>query len=239
MSKSEPVAAEGAEATVTEGSPFTRKPSLTGVLTNLLFLVVTLGVVYYVAVHLGIADLRSKVEQAGVFAPILVIILKATTIVVVPLGGNPIYPISGALFGFWEGWGLTILGDALGASIAFYLSRFFGQNILRYVMGRSQMPVVLKLLEQLSDTKTFIKTRLFFAGFPELFAYASGLTRVSFALFLPVYMSVMLLSSGLLVAFGDLILTQNIYVIAGIGIVSSILAVFGVYWFHENLTQGS
>src|SRR3989338_3324218 len=145
------------------------KPSVKTVLTNLFFLAVPLGAVYFVAVHLGIDDLRVKVENAGVFAPLLVIILKATTIVIVPLGGNPIYPIAGALFGFWEGWLYVLLGDALGASIAFYLSRVFGQKILRYVMGRSQMPTVMKLLLKLSDTYTFIKARFFFAGFPELF----------------------------------------------------------------------
>jgi len=217
----------------------TSKPSLKTVLTNLFFLAVTLGAVYFVAVHLGIDDLRDKVENAGVFAPLLVIILKATTIVIVPLGGNPLYPIAGALFGFWEGWLYVLLGDALGASIAFYLSRVFGQKILRYVMGRSQMPTVLKLLEKLSDTYTFIKARLFFAGFPELFAYAAGLTKVSFALFLPVYMSVMAFSSGILVAFGEVIISRNITIIAIITVLSSLLAVFGVWWFHGNLKQGS
>lgn len=217
----------------------TSKPSLKAVLTNLFFLAVTLGAVYFVAVHLGIDDLRGKVESAGIFAPLLVIVLKATTIVIVPLGGNPIYPIAGALFGFWEGWLYVLLGDALGASIAFYLSRVFGQRILRFVMGRSQMPTVMKLLQELSNTRTFIKARLFFAGFPELFAYASGLTRVPFALFLPVYMSVMAVSSGILVAFGEVILSRNITVIAIVAIVSSLLAVFGVWWFHGNLKQGS
>jgi len=217
----------------------TSKPSVKTVLTNLFFLAVTLGAVYFVAVHLGIEDLRGKVEEAGVFAPLLVIILKATTIVIVPLGGNPIYPIAGALFGFWEGWILALIGDALGATIAFYLSRIFGQKILRFVMGRSQMPTVLKLLEQLSNTDTFIKARLFFAGFPELFAYASGLTKVSYALFLPVYMSVMAISSGILVAFGEVILSKNIVVIVSVALISSALALFGVWWFHGNLKQGS
>lgn len=230
---------ESREASRQEDGFFTSKPSLGSVLANLFFLALTLGAVYLVAVYFGIDDVREKIAGAGVLAPLLVIVLKAATIVIVPLGGNPIYPIAGVLFGFGKGWLLTLLGDALGASIAFYLSRLFGQKILRFVMGRSQMPTVLRLLEELGDTKTFIKARLFFAGFPELFAYASGLTRVSFALFLPVYMSVMLVSSGLLVAFGDVILSKNMTVIVSLGLVSSLLAVLGVWWFHGNLKQGS
>ncbi len=215
------------------------KPSLKGFFANLFFLAITLGAIYFFAVYLGIDNLREKVLHAGIFAPLLVVLLKATTIVIVPLGGTPIYPIAGALFGFWKGFALTLAGDALGASIAFYLSRILGQRILGYVMGKAHTPTVLRLIEQFGDTKQFIKARIYFAGFPELFAYASGLTRVSFLLFLPVYMSVMALYSLLLVAFGDLLLSGNLFFILGLGLLSSILALAGVYSFTATLSQGS
>ena len=206
---------------------------------NLIFIAIAIGVAYFVTVSIGLDNLRLKVEAAGIFAPLIIILLKATTIVVVPLGGTPIYPIAGALWGFWQGLGITLIGDALGATIAFYLSRFFGQNILRFFMSREQMPVVKRLVEKGSEPRTFIKARLFFAGFPELFAYAAGLTKISYPIFIFAHMSVHSIGAALLVLFGELLVSGNLTVIVLVGLVFSALALGGVWWFHADLTKSN
>lgn len=217
----------------------TKPPSWRDVLKNLAFIAIAIGVAYYVTAKVGIDNARAAVDSAGIFAPLLIIFLKATTIVVVPLGGTPLYPIAGALYGFWQALGITLIGDAIGATIAFYLSRRFGRTILRFLMSRQHLPMVEKLVERSGEVKTFLKARLFFAGFPELFAYAAGLTKINFPLFIVAYIGVHAIPAGLLVVFGDLLVSGNLKAVISVGIVSTLLASAGVWWFHSDLSKSN
>ena len=215
------------------------QPKLKDVYKNIIFIAIAVGVAYFVTVKVGIDNVRYAVEQAGFFGPFIIILLKATTIVVVPLGGTPIYPIAGAIFGFWKALGITLIGDAIGATIAFYISRFFGASILHFFMSKNQMPIIQKIIEKTAEPKTFWKARIFFTGFPELFAYASGLTKVSYFTFIFAYLSIHAIVATLLVLFGHLLVAGNIKVIILVGIISSLLALVGVFWFHTDLAKGN
>ncbi|OHA26126.1 MAG: hypothetical protein A3C06_03865 [Candidatus Taylorbacteria bacterium RIFCSPHIGHO2_02_FULL_46_13] len=216
-----------------------QKPSWRDAAKNLLFIAIAIGVAYWVTVEVGIDDVRASVAHAGVYAPLIIILLKATTLVVVPLGGTPLYPIAGALFGFWQGLGITLIGDILGSSIAFYLSRYFGRSILRFFMSSGQVPMVERLMEKMGERKTFIKAKLFFAGFPEIFAYAAGLTAVSFPFFLLVHIGVHAVGAALLVLFGEALVSGNTLAFIGVGIVSALLAFSGIWWFHADLKRSA
>src|SRR5690606_6899275 len=105
-------------------------------------------------------------------------------------GGAILYPISGALFGFWQGLGIVLIGDALGSAACFYISRIFGTRIMKFFMTSDNFSMVEKIIERVSNKKTFVKARIFFTGFPELFAYASGFTRIPFWFFLPLHVGI-------------------------------------------------
>lgn len=215
------------------------QPSWSDVLKNLLFIAVAIGIAYFVTVHIGLEGLREKVETAGIYAPIIILILKATTIIVAPLGGTPLYPIAGALFGFWYALGLTLLGDFIGSTIAFYISRKFGRTVLHFFMTKTQTPTVEKVVGRLGEVKSFIKARIFFAGFMDLFAYAAGLSTINYWLFIVVHIIVHAAPASLAVIFGDLLVSGNwkAVIIAGVG--SSILAAAGVWWFHADLAKSA
>ena len=215
------------------------RPTSRDVFKNLAFIVVAIGAAYFVTVYIGIERVRETVYEAGIFGPLIIILLKTTTIVVVPLGGTPLYPIAGAIFGFWKGLGITLIGDAVGSTIAFYLSRFYGRSILHFLMSRQYLTIVEKLIEKSSNTATFLKARLFFAGFPELFAYAAGLTKISFPIFIVAQIGVHSISASLLVIFGDLLVSGNLKAILIAGGISTLLAFIGVWWFHADMTRGS
>ncbi len=216
-----------------------KPPSAKNVIKNLLFIGITIGVAYFVTVTIGIENVRQSVEKAGWYAPFIIILLKATTIVVVPLGGTPLYPIAGALYGFWKAIFITLIGDALGATIAFYISRFFGISVLHFFMSGDYLPMIQKIMERGAEPKRFWKARFFFAGFPELFAYAAGLTRVSYPLFIFAYISVHAIGASLLVVFGDLLVSGNIKAVIIAGTVSTLLAFAGIWWFKVDLQKAS
>ena len=225
------------ESEQTESWLEAQKPSWRDVVKSVVFIAIAIGVAYWVTVKIGIDDVRATVVSAGVYAPLIVVLLKATTLVVVPLGGAPLYPIAGAIFGFWQGLGITLIGDILGSSIAFYLSRYFGRSILHFFMTRQQIPTVERLMTRMGERKSFIKAKLFFVGFPELFAYAAGLTSISFLFFIFVHIGVHAVGAGLLVKFGEVLVSGNKLAIFGIGIIASVLALVGVWRFHADLKE--
>ena len=212
-----------------------RRESRRDAFKNLGFILITVGAAYALTVSIGIDGLEQLVKQAGIWGPLAVIALKMTTIIIVPLSGGPIYAIAGAAFGFWQGLGITFIGDVLGFSVTFYMSRFFGRKIIDVFVPRAQFPFIEKLLAQGSARKSFLKARLAFSGFPEVFSYAAGLTTVSFPLFIVAQMALHTPFAALVVLFGNALLTGNPLFFVGGTIIALLLAVAGGWWFKRDL----
>lgn len=202
---------------------------------NLGFILITVGAAYVLTVSIGIDGLERLVAQAGIWGPLAVIALKMTTIIIVPLSGGPVYAIAGAAFGFWQGLAITFIGDVLGFSVAFYLSRIFGRKIINVFVPRAQLPFIEKFLAQGSVLKSFLKARLAFSGFPEVFAYAAGLTAISFPIFIVAQMALHTPVAALVVLFGNALLAGNPLYFIGATIVALLLAVVGGWWFKRDL----
>lgn len=216
-----------------------KPPSVREVLVSLVVLALALGVAYLVTVTIGVERLRDLVASFGWYGVTAVLTLKATTIVVAPLGGSIIYPIAGAAYGFWPGLGLTLLGDALGSTIAFLLSRRFGRSILRFFTTASQTPTIDAVLSALSDRALFAKTRVYFAGFMDLFAYAAGLTHVPYWYFIVIHIAVHAPIAALYVLFGDIIVSGAWYVTVPIALVLSVIAVLGASRISTIVGRGT
>ncbi len=125
-------------------------------------------------------ELEAELSSFGVLAPIVLVILKMGTLIIAPLGGSPLYLISGALFGSVEGFLLSLLGDVLGTSVCFLLSRRYGERVIRSLAGSSNVDRVLGATSLLHDTRSFVKARFAFISIPELLAYAAGLSKLNF-----------------------------------------------------------
>lgn len=214
-----------------------KEPTWGDVLKNLAYVAVVIGIAYFVTVRVGIENLRETVAAAGVYAPLIIILLKATTLIVVPLGGTPLYPIAGALFGFWQGLGITLIGDIIGSTACFYLSRYFGRNILKFFMSGEHLATVNKIIERSSEKKTFVKARLFFTGFPELFAYAAGFTSIPFWFFISVHIGIHAIPASVGIIFGDVLVSGSRLAAVSAGLVMSLLAFGGIWWFHSDLKR--
>ncbi len=206
---------------------------------NLVFIVISIAVAYFITISVGIDTLRETVASTGIWGPFILILLKMTTIVVVPLGGGPIYALAGVVFGFWKGWLLVIVGDILGFSVAFLLSRFFGKSILYFFLPTQYKSAVEQFLIHASETKRFLKARFMFTGFPEIFAYAAGLTSVSFPFFLIVQMGVHAPLTSFAVLFGDLLVSGDTLVFIIASMIALSAAVIGGWWFHRDVTRSA
>lgn len=171
-------------------------------------LVLIIGGLYVFFRVFDISDIRTRVEEAGAWGPFIVVMAKASTIVIAPLTGSPIYPIAGALFGFWKAFLLLIAGDALGGAIAFYLSRFFGRSIVERMLG-GQENLVAQALSMMSSVRGFLLARLCFTTFPEVPAYAGGLSRIPFLPFIVIYTLVGSVPTAFTTALGSFLTSRN------------------------------
>ncbi len=213
------------------------KPQRGEVIRNLFFILVTIAAAYFVTVKVGIDNVRTTVETAGLFGPLIIILLKATTLIVVPLGGGPLYVVAGAVWGFWKALGITLVGDILGSVVCFYLSRRFGASVLNFFMPQRYIPAVQKIVTNASDKTTFFKTRIFFTGFPELFAYAAGLTKVSIWFFVMVHNSIHLIPASIYIVFGYALFSADKTTLLLVGVFSLLLALAGAWWFNLSLSK--
>ncbi len=178
------------------------KPSENG---NLIGVGVTILVLIGLTFIFDIEALKSWVINAGVWAPLLFIGLKATTIVIAPLSGSPLYPLVGLLFGFFPGIFFVALGDFLGYTIAFCISRFFGKAFAHRFISKNQTGLLARVVDRIGDGKGFFYASLALGVFPELLAYGAGLSRLPYLKFIFILWPITLVTSTLLVLFGSII----------------------------------
>lgn len=117
------------------------------------------------------------VQSAGIFGPLLYIILQIVQTVVAPIPGQLVGSVGGFLFG---GWGIlwTTIGSLIGYFIVFVLSRQFGRPLLEKIFKKS---IIAKFDFILNGKGTaFILFAIFLLpGFPDdLVCYMAGLTNL-------------------------------------------------------------
>jgi uncharacterized membrane protein YdjX (TVP38/TMEM64 family) len=134
--------------------------------------------------------IKDVIESAGVFAPIIYILVKASTVIFAPLSGTPLYIFSVPIFGFWWGVLYSFIGDLIGALVTFYISKIFGRPVVSYFAGKKNMSHIEDALELMATPKGFLTMRLAAVSMPEIASYAAGLTKINFWFFITIHMLV-------------------------------------------------
>lgn len=152
-----------------------------------------------------VSALRVWVEKAGVWGPLVFILLKISTIVIAPVSGAPLYPLVGLLFGFWPGILYVAIGDFLGYTIAFYISRIFGQKIVFKLLSGKEEGLVARIIDHVGDAKGFFQACLTLFALPEVLSYGAGLSQLKYAKFISILMPFSLTAASILVFFGSIL----------------------------------
>jgi uncharacterized membrane protein YdjX (TVP38/TMEM64 family) len=143
--------------------------------TLILLLIAALALVWWQQDVLDLTNLMAWVEQAGVLAPLVFIVIYAVaTVLMVP--GLILTIAGGALFGPWLGTLLNVLGATVGAGMAFLLARYVTQD---WVEQKAQG--WLKRVKQGVEEEgwRFVAFTRLVPLFPfVLLNYALGLTRI-------------------------------------------------------------
>ncbi len=129
---------------------------------------------------LGAENIAGEVSKFGYWGPVLLIILKISTIVISPLGGAPIYFAVPSIFGFWPGFIYLVIADAIGFSVVFWISRIYGRRIMNWILNDDQIVWADKILKYLDNWKSLTIVRVVFFPLADTISYAAGLTKISF-----------------------------------------------------------
>lgn len=201
---------------------------------NIVAIFIVIIVIFFAVQFFDFNNLQTKILSAGIWAPIILILLKASTIVFAPLSGAPLYPIAGAIFGFWGGLLYIVLGDLIGTTIAFWISRLLGQKVVEKMLQKKNMHVAEKIVKTIETTGGFLFARICFAPMPEIIAYASGLTKIKFWKFFVINFIVGVIPAAILVWGGDaLTFFKNPWIMMIFIVFGTLVVILGTYIFYK------
>jgi uncharacterized membrane protein YdjX (TVP38/TMEM64 family) len=179
-------------------------------------------------------ELRAWVESAGAWGPLALVLAKASTIVVAPLSGGPLYPLAGALFGVGPAILYLAAGDILGGAIAFAVARRFGRGLVERILKKQNAAFLDRALDLMGTVKGFLVARVCFIALPEAVAYGAGLTRLPFLPFVLIYGSIGVLPTIPLAIIGDAALGEGGGWLVTLGLVGgSVAAAVGALLFAK------
>lgn len=206
---------------------------------NFVGLGITIVVLVLLAIFVDISSLRAWVEKAGVWGPLIFILLKTSTLVIAPLSGSPLYPAVGLLFGFWPGILYTLIGDMIGVSINFYLSRKFGRSLISRWISDTEEGLLNRIVVYIGDAKGFFHAALTFFVMPELLSYAAGLSKLPYFKFISILTCIGVIPTSILVLFGSLFgpQSQSLWITLAIPVVGSIAVLTGGLLFYKGLEK--
>ena len=130
----------------------------------------------------GLPDVRRTVLAAGLWAPVLFVVLQGV-LTVTPVPRSIFTVAAGVLFGAIGGLLLTITGTAIAAAAAYWLARLVGGRFVERHLHRPQVAWVRARLDR-SSLLAMVSLRLIPAVPFSVLNYAAALSRVRFAPYL-------------------------------------------------------
>jgi len=151
---------------------------------GLIFLVIILiiaSVLFFLyKFELSLKDIRGYVESFDHLAPWVYMGVIAISMLTAFTAASPVVIIGGALFGWLPALVYTLLGGVVGASIAFFIGRYFGRGLLVYLKGSSILEKIEERLPQKFTFKAIFLLRLLPHPLYDVVGYASGFTNISY-----------------------------------------------------------
>ncbi len=141
------------------------------------------------------------VDAAGLWGPILIIVLMAAAIVATPIPSAPIALAAGAAYGHTLGTIYIVIGAELGALIAFGLARYLGRDTLVRWVG-DKLDAGLLGSQNLLTFTVFASRLLPFISF-DIVSYAAGLSRLHVWRFAVATLAGIIPASFILAHFGN------------------------------------
>ena len=126
-----------------------------------LAIVALVAVVVWAINRYGVAQLRSHIDQLGMWAPLGIFLLRFTSVVIPALPGTAYSVLSGGLLGFTQGLIVICLADLLSCTLSFFLSRRYGRDLVQRLVGPKFMYRIDDLSQRHLEGNFFLLTGFF------------------------------------------------------------------------------
>ena len=83
-------------------------------------------------------QLAAFIAQLGVWGPVVFFVLQVVQAIVIPIPGNLLTMVGGALFGIWPGFLLAYTANVVGSVIGFCIARKAGRAVMAKLMGEKR-----------------------------------------------------------------------------------------------------
>jgi uncharacterized membrane protein YdjX (TVP38/TMEM64 family) len=133
----------------------------------------------------GVLDpskLRAFAESTGKWAPIILIIFVIIGTLSMTIPSTPAIVLLGAIYGPLLGGIYAFIAVLIGASISFFIARYFRQYILKLLGDHAE--ILVRFQEKYVAWVVFVTRAIPFAFSFELISYASGLTGITYGAFI-------------------------------------------------------
>ena len=150
----------------------------------------------------GIEQLRSQVEQMGVWAFLAVGGLRLTSVIIPALPGTAYSILAGGLFGFVPGLITICLADLISCSLSFCLSRRYGRSLITRLVGDRSINRLDRFSQKNLEHNFWLMTAFLMTGLFDFVCYGVGLTKTPWRKFTPALVISVAISNPPIVALG-------------------------------------
>ncbi|MBE9031013.1 TVP38/TMEM64 family protein [filamentous cyanobacterium LEGE 11480] len=186
--------------------------------------------------QVGLEQIRENIKQFGIWAPIVILLLRLTSITIPVLPGTAYALLSGALFGFVQGTIVIIIADFLACAGNFFIARRYGRGVVQRVVGEHFMGRLDRWSKKYLEGNFFLMTGALMSGFFDYICYAVGLSQMPARKFLSALALSVTISKPPIVAAGaGLISGEKLLLGASVVGVLAIAAVSA--WVKRNDRQ--
>jgi len=138
---------------------------------------------FYSIVNLNQQELISTLSSFGGFSYAIYILLIILGIIFAPIHPFIFYVTGGILFGPYLSWALTMVGVAIGSSIAFKLSQMYGRAFVDKYASKKHIKKFDKLSEKYGSLSIFL-LRVNPLTSTDIWSWVAGLTKIKYWKFL-------------------------------------------------------
>lgn len=205
---------------------------------NFTGIIITLIVLGALSFLIDIDSIKSYILSAGAWAPLIFILLKISTVVVAPLSGSPLYILVGVFFGFWPGLLYIAIGDFIGYTTCFFISRKLGKPIVERFISKKESGLLARIVSHVGTVKGFFHACIAFFAVPELLSYGAGLSRLAYWKFISSIMPLSMAMAVVLVIFGSSISESKSLILSfAIPIVFAIIMIIAASILFKNMKK--
>lgn len=154
------------------------------------------------AEHVSVDDAREWIRDLGAWGPILLIAVLAAAMVFSPIPNVPLFIAAGLVWGTPLGTVYSVIGQIIGASSAFWISRALGRRHLARIVGEIPAARIDRLSKHLGTRVVFWLRMIPFISF-DLTSYAAGLTAMRYGPFILAAALGSVIPTAVVVHFGE------------------------------------